>query len=196
MPGGFVRDSILPQGRRAHPEAVIGESLLLLCVVLYLDAATLAFATTALLLVYGRNYEAWQVAVFGGAASAAGSATQLLILRWILASGHPWMKRFAPSRDKVQATLAKYPSASFLALTLARATPLPDAPLKIVAAVIGYPVALYGLATFLGSVPYYWALALLGRAFRFPWWVLVAAGLIFVVGFGVDWWRKRRKAAS
>jgi uncharacterized membrane protein YdjX (TVP38/TMEM64 family) len=163
--------------------------------VLYLDAATLAFATTALLLVYGRNYEAWQVAVFGGAASAAGSATQLLLLRWALASGQPWMRRFAPSRDRVQAALAKFPSASFLALTLARATPLPDAPLKIVAAVVGYPIYLYGLATFLGSIPYYWALALLGRAFKFPWWVLGAAAALFVVGIGVDALRRRRKAA-
>ena len=172
------------------------DSLFFLCLLLFVDGATLALFTTPLLLQYGKLHPAWQVAVFGGLASALGSAVQILVLRWAVKSDVPWLKRFAPSREKLEQTLAKYPSASFLALALARATPLPDAPLKLVAAVVGYPAPLYALAVFLGSLPYYFALALAGKAFKIPTWVVIAAVVAIALGFGVDQWRKRRKAAG
>ena len=117
----------------------------------------------------------------------------MLFLRWILAANQPWMRRFAPSREKLESALKEFPSASFLALTVARATPLPDAPLKLVAATIGYPVALYGLATFLGSMPYYFVLALIGRKFAIPIWVIVAALVLIGLGVLIDAWRRNRK---
>ena len=92
------------------------------------------------------------MAVAGSSASAAGSALQLVVLRWAISSRHRWMARLAPSREKIEASLRQYPSASFLALLLARATPLPDAPLKVVA-VVEYPIALYTLAVLLGALP-------------------------------------------
>lgn len=172
------------------------DSLFFLCLLLFIDGATLALFTTPLLLQYGKLHPAWQVAVFGGLASALGSAVQIILLRWAVKSDVPWLRRFTPSREKLELTLAKYPSASFLALALARATPLPDAPLKLVAAVIGYPPPLYALAVFLGSLPYYFALALAGKAFRIPTWVVFAAMAAIALGFGVDQWRKRRRAAG
>jgi uncharacterized membrane protein YdjX (TVP38/TMEM64 family) len=175
---------------------VTGQSLWFLCLLLFLDGATFSFASTVLLLHYGRYHHPVLLAVAGGASSAIGSSVQLLILRWVLGSGQPWMKRFAPSREKLQAALKSYPSASFLALVTARATPLPDAPLKLVAATIGYPVALYGLATFLGSMPYFYALALIGSKVRIPLWVLLGAAGAVVAGVLVDRWRKRRRSGS
>jgi len=157
------------------------------------DAATLAFATTPLLLLYGRDHDPRAVALAGGLASALGSATQLLLLRWALATDKPWMRRLAPSRGKLEAALAQFPSASFLALVVARATPLPDAPLKLVAAAIGYPVVRYALATFLGSIPYYFVLALIGAKFKFPVWLLLAALAVIALGVGIDALRRRRK---
>jgi uncharacterized membrane protein YdjX (TVP38/TMEM64 family) len=145
-----------------------------------------------LLLQFGRYHPPWQVGLAGGAASALGSSLQLLLLRWALSSRHPWMSRFAPSRDKLEAALKGYPSASFLALAIARATPLPDAPLKLVAAFLEYPVHLYGLASFIGSIPYYYALALIGSKVRIPAWLLVAALVLILLGTLVDRWRKRR----
>src|SRR5580765_6869527 len=130
-------------------------SLWVLCGLLFVDGATIAAGSTVLVLTYGRFHEPWVIATLGGAASAAGGAIQLVILRWALHSGQPWMKRFTPSRDKIDASLKRYPSASFLMLTVAPATPLPDAPLKIVAAAVRYPIRLYTLATFLGTVPYF-----------------------------------------
>jgi ribonucleoside-triphosphate reductase len=171
-----------------------GESLLFLCLLLFVDGATFAFATTPLLLQYGKFHAPWSVAVAGGAASALGSAVQLWALRWLLASGQPWMRRFVPSREKLQATLERYPSASFVALMVARATPLPDAPLKLVAAAAGYPIPRYALAIFLGALPYYFALALIGRAVQIPNWVIFGALGLLAVGVVADRLRRGRKS--
>ena len=172
------------------------ESLWTLCLLLFVDGATFAFFTTPLLLQFGKFHAPWLVALTGGAASALGSVVQLLLLRWVLASNHPWTRRWTPSRDKLAATLARYPSASFLALMLARATPLPDAPLKLVAAAVGYPPVLYGIAIFLGALPYYFVLALVGNKVKIPVWILVAAMAAIVIGAGVDAWRKRGRNPS
>lgn len=172
------------------------DSLGLLCLLLLLDGATFAFFTTPLLLHYGHLHPAWQVALAGGTASAAGSVIQLLVLRWAMRADHPWMRRFAPSQEKLTAALARYPAASFVALMVARATPLPDAPLKLVAAAVGYPPALYGLAILLGALPYYFALAWVGQMIEIPIWVLVSAAVAIVLGAGLDQWRRRRAGVT
>ena len=121
---------------------------------------------------------------------------QLLLLRWALSASQPWMRRFAPSREKMEQAIQTYPSASFLALLLARATPLPDAPLKLVAAVAGYPIALYTLAVLLGALPYFYVLALVGKEVRAPNWLLIAAVVLITVGFVVDRLRARRPSSA
>jgi uncharacterized membrane protein YdjX (TVP38/TMEM64 family) len=160
------------------------------------DGATLAVSSTVLLLTYGRHHDPWVLALAGGASSALGSSVQLLILKWILSSKHGWMKRFTPSREKLEAALKSYPSASFITLVVARATPLPDAPLKLVAAVLEYPVHLYGLACFLGQAPYFFALALIGSKVKIPTWVLITAIVLIFAGVLFDRLRKRRTKAA
>jgi uncharacterized membrane protein YdjX (TVP38/TMEM64 family) len=174
----------------------LARSLWGMCIVLFLEGGTLSFLTTPTLLYYGKLHPAWAVGLAGSAASAAGSAVQLLVLRWAFAGGHRWMRRFAPSRAKVEQAIARHPSTSFVALLLARATPLPDAPLKLVAAVAGYSIVRYTLAVFLGSLPYFWVLALLGREFHVPAWILVAAAVTIALGLAVDHLRQRRRPAG
>lgn len=169
----------------------VSESLAWLCVLLFVDGATFAFATTPLLLQYGKFHPPWSVAMAGGLASALGSAVQLMVLRWLLANEQPWMRRFAPSRARLVDAQRRYPSASFMALVLARATPLPDAPLKLVAAAVGYPVVRYAVAIFIGAVPYYFFLAYLGRAFALPTSWLVGAAAVLAAGVIIDRWRRR-----
>ena len=162
------------------------ESLWVLCLLLFVDGATFAIFTTPLLLQYGKYHEPWVVALAGGFASALGGGIQILLLRWILASRHPWTRPFAPTREKLQSALANHPSASFLTLVVARATPLPDAPLKIAAAAAGYPVPSYCAAILLGSIPYYYALALAGHVFKFPSWLIAAALGVIVIAILID----------
>jgi uncharacterized membrane protein YdjX (TVP38/TMEM64 family) len=167
-------------------------SLWMLCAWLFVDGVTFGVLTTPLLLLASRQFAPWQVALYGAIASSAGSALQLWLLRWLIRSDRPWMRRWVPSREKIEATLAKYPSTSFAALLIARATPLPDAPLKIVAAVVEYPIPLYTLAVLLGSLPYYFALAWIGHQFQLPLSWVAGIAAVFVVAFLVDRLRRRR----
>jgi len=172
------------------------DSLWMMCLVLFVEGGSLSFLTTPTLLYYGKHHGPWEVALLGSASSAAGSAVQLAVLRWAISSRHRWMTRFAPSRERIEASVRQYPSASFMALLIARATPMPDAPLKLVAAVVEYPVGLYTLAVFLGALPYFYVLALLGREFRVPNWILFAAVGLLVIGFFVDRLRIRARART
>ena len=172
------------------------ESLPFFCLLLFFDGATFSFATTFLLLQYGKLHAPWMVAVFGGLASAGGGVLQLLLLRWLLRESQPWMKRFAPSREKLEAAVRSYPSTMFLALLWARLTPLPDAPLKLAAAATGYSPLRYGIAIYLGAIPYYFLLAQVGALFKLPGWVLAVAAGVLVLGFGFDFWRRRRARAK
>jgi len=141
---------------------------------LFLDGATFSIWTTLILLHYSTELPPWFVALVGSVASGLGSVLQFVLLRWVLGARQPWMRRFAPSRERLAAALARYPSASFLTIAVARATPLPDAPVKLVAATINYPALLYLLAIVLGALPYYFVIALLGHEFPFPGWILAA----------------------
>jgi uncharacterized membrane protein YdjX (TVP38/TMEM64 family) len=133
------------------------------------------------------------VAAAGSTSSGLWSALQYAELRWLLLARHRWMKRFAPSREKLEAAIRQYPSTSFLTILVARATPLPDAPVKLVAAFLEYPVRLYFLATLMGALPYYYVIALAGSRFRFPTWILIAAFLAIGLFALVDWLCKRRR---
>jgi len=175
---------------------VPADSLFMLCLWLFVDGATFSVATTPLLLLASSRFAPWQVAVAGGAASGAGNVIQLLALRWMLAHERPWMARFVPARASLDDARRRYPSASFLAIAIARATPLPDAPLKVVAAATGYPAALYWLAVFLGALPYYGALAWIGHTFRFPLWAIGVVAVVFVAGLAVDLLRRGRSDAA
>ena len=172
------------------------DSLWVLCLLLFVDGATFAFFTTPLLLQYGKLHEPWAVALAGGVSSAAGSVLQLSLIRWALNADWPWLRRFVPTREKVREVLAKYPSASFVAILVARATPLPDAPLKIVAAAVRYPLALYGLAIALGAMPYYYLLSLVGQKVKIPTRIIVIATSLILVAIVVDRLVRARRARS
>ncbi len=168
-------------------------SLGFLCLLLFADGALFSFATTPSLLYVARFHSPWVVAVTGALSSGLGSLAQYLFLVWVLRAKRPWMARFTPRRARLERALERYPSASFATIFVARATPLPDAPVKLVAAVIGYPALLYFLATLLGALPYYFVIALVGRAVHIPVWILIAAVVVIGLFVLVDHLRRRRQ---
>lgn len=186
MPGVLL-SSLSQLLRFAPPEL----SLPLLCLLLFVDNATLAVFSTPLLLAYAPRFEPWQVGVFGAASAGAGSTLQMLLLRWVLGSDWAWVKRFAPSYERVEKVLAGSPTASFMAILIARATPLPDGPIKIVAAAGRYPLPRYFLAVLLGGIPYFALLAWLGHEFPVPPWALLALVVSVALVFLIERWRKR-----
>ena len=167
----------------------------MLCLLLFVDNATTASFTTPMLLTYAPRFEPWQVGVFGAASAGLGSTVQLVMFRWILGSDWAWVKRFAPSREKVAKALAASPSASFLAILVARATPLPDGPIKLVAAAGHYPLPRYFLAVLLGGIPYFALLAWLGHEFPVPPWVLLLLVVVIALAFVFEGWRKSVRKA-
>ncbi|MCE9627639.1 MAG: VTT domain-containing protein [Candidatus Eisenbacteria bacterium] len=169
-------------------------SLPMLCLLLFIDNAMFAALTTPLLLAYAPHFEPWQVGVFGAASAGLGSTVQLRLFRWVLATDWPWVKKFAPSRDTIEKALAASPSASFLAIVIARATPIPDAPIKIVAAAGNYSLLRYFIAVLIGGIPYFALLAWLGHEFPIPPWVLLLVVLAVVLVFVFERWRKRGRA--
>jgi uncharacterized membrane protein YdjX (TVP38/TMEM64 family) len=178
-------------------------SLWVFSLALFVDGATFSFATTLLIILFAPHHAPWELALAGSLASALGSALQFYVLRLMLDSGHRWLHRFAPSRRKLAAALGQNPSASFLPILVARATPLPDAPVKLVAAAGRYPVRLYTLAILLGGLPYYFVLAFLARKaaalareFKLPWWAVVAAFALVGLGIVLDRLRRRRRGAA
>ena len=172
------------------------ESLLWLCLLLFADGATISAATTPLLLAWAPQHAPWKVAVFGGLASALGNCVQLVIFRWMLRQDRPWMRRFVPPRDHLEKALARYPSASFAAIAIARATPLPDAPIKLVVAFLGYPMWRYFAAVLLGALPYYYLLAVVGHRFHVPLPVIGALLAVVVVVALVEFVRSRGSRSS
>jgi len=186
---GVLLSSVSELMKFAPPEL----SLPLLCLLLFVDNATLAAFSTPLLLAYAPRFEPWQVGVFGAASAGAGSTVQLLLFRWLLGTDWPWVKRFAPSRDRVEKALTNSPHASFLAILLARATPLPDGPIKLVAAAGRYPLPRYFVAVLLGGIPYFALLAWLGHEFPVPPWALLALVVLVALVFLFERWRKRAR---
>ena len=85
------------------------ESLWFLCLLLFVDGATIAATSTVLVLTYGRYHPAWLLAITGAFASALGGGVQLAILKWALHTKQPWMHRFAPSRERIEPDRVTHP---------------------------------------------------------------------------------------
>ena len=97
------------------------ESLVVLCLLLFADGATFSFATTPLLLQYGKFHEPWQVAVFGGIAQP--------YVTWLIkATGSP----MAPAWYMMAAACVGIAAMSLMKETVPTKLDLPPAAIEIV----------------------------------------------------------------
>lgn len=160
--------------------------------VLFVDALALPMASTVYVAAMGNVQPPLVVAMAGAAATTAGSLTQYAIVRWIMRIGVTQRGVMRRVRDRIERAVASAPDATAAALFVVYATPLSAGPLRLIAAVSGFPVARFAAAIFLGCLPYYFALATLGHLIHFPLWILVPAVTVvvaFAITHAVQTWR-------
>ena len=161
---------------------------------LFVDALALPIASTLYVAHMGARHAPLLVAALGAVATTAGSIGQYLLVRWLVA--HPalqwgWLRR---TRERIVAAVAGAGGATFWALFVIYATPLGAGPLRLVAAVGGYPLPRFGLAILLGCLPYYTAVAVLGRAIRLPAWAYAGLIAVAIIMTALVAWRRGRAA--
>ncbi len=157
---------------------------------LFVDALALPIASTLYVAYMGERHAPWLVAVLGALGTTAGSVAQYLVVRWLLA--HPtlqwgWLVR---ARTRVIGLVGDSGHATFWALFVIYATPLGAGPLRLIAAAGGYPLPKFAAAIALGCLPYYAAVAWLGKAVQLPAWVY-AVGIVATVAIVVVAWMSR-----
>jgi len=161
---------------------------------LFVDALFFPLASTVYVAYFGARHDPWLACSLGALATTLGSLAQYGAVRWIVTrpSGLPgWLVRM---RNRVEETLAGSHHATFWALFVIYATPLGAGPLRLVAAAGGFPLWKFGLAIFLGCLPYYFALAWFGHAVHLPAWVYAAA-IIALLALGAAQFLARRARA-
>jgi len=158
---------------------------------LFVDAFLFPLASSLYVAYFGAQHTALSTALLGACATTLGSVGQYLVVRAIVTRprGLPgWLVRL---RGRIENALTGSTHATFWALFVIYATPLGAGPLRIVAAAGGFPLGRFALAIFLGCLPYYFALAWLGRTVHLPLWVYVAA-VLAALALGAAQWLSRR----
>jgi len=173
-------------------EALVG----LVLATLWMRGPASAFLPVGLepvLMLYGRLYPAWQVALVAGGASACAEVISLHLVRGVMA-----MRLLGRARDSVQGSrmMGLFNRQPAAAVALAAISPIPDWITRTLAAVARYPAWRYVLADTLGRLPKLWLPAALGTVIAIPdrWLAGVAVGtMVFGGAAGLwKWWRLKR----
>ena len=162
---------------------------------LFVDALAFPIASTLYVAYMGQRHPPLLVAGLGALATTAGSVGQYLVVRWLLARPslqRPWLVRL---RERIVGAVAGAGQATFWALFVIYATPLGAGPLRLVAAAGGYPLPKFAAAILLGCLPFYTAVAILGRAVRLPAWAYAALIAVTVAATAFLALRRRREGA-
>ena len=163
---------------------------------LFVDALALPIASTVYVAYMGERHHPLLVAVLGTLGTTAGSVGQYLAVRWLIA--HPSLQRpwLVKLRERIVTAVRGAGQATFWALFVIYATPLGAGPLRLVAAVAGYPLGRFAGAIALGCLPFYTAVAILGRAVQLPAWVYAVLIVVTIVVTLVLALRRGRRPAG
>jgi uncharacterized membrane protein YdjX (TVP38/TMEM64 family) len=148
---------------------------------LFVDALALPIASTLYVAYMGERHHPLLIGGLGALGTTAGSIGQYLFVRWLIgrpALQWPWLVNL---RERIVGAVSGAGHATFWALFVIYATPLGAGPLRLVAAVAGYPLPRFALAIALGCLPFYTAVAILGRAVQLPPWayaLLIVATIV------------------
>ena len=137
---------------------------------LFVDALAFPIASTVYVAYMGERHAPLFVAVLGALATTLGSVGQYLVVRWVIAHPRLQARWLVALRERIRHAVEGAGQATFWALFVIYATPLGAGPLRLVAAVGGFPLGRFAAAIALGCLPFYYVVALLGRVIRLPAW--------------------------
>ncbi|MFC1716165.1 VTT domain-containing protein [Candidatus Poribacteria bacterium] len=131
------------------------------------------------ILLYGAVYSPWLVALCAGIAISMIELANYQILTPIL----DWKRIGAFKEKPFYRRSERYFSAfPFLSLLFACFTPVPFIPFRILAVTTRYSIKKFVLSVFLGRVPRFYLLALIGGTLNLPNWTYV---IILVLAFSI-----------
>jgi uncharacterized membrane protein YdjX (TVP38/TMEM64 family) len=164
-----------------------------LCITIFLHgplAPLLPAAHEAVLLVTGRVYAPWLVAVVGIAGTLYMEYINYYVYRAVLL--HPRLERTRQSK-LVRSTVALFQRAPFFCVWLCSWSPLPYWAVRFLGPLAGYDVRRYLLATFLGRGPRYYVIALFGKILPVSNLVLVLVTVAMIAVAVLIGWRQRAR---
>ncbi|MEP7124221.1 MAG: VTT domain-containing protein [Byssovorax sp.] len=125
----------------------------------------------------------WEIALLGALAAAVAAVFDYFFVRRVF-------RIAALDRLRAHRLFARVESAAkvapFLTILLFAALPLPFVMVRVMMPITGYPLPRYVVATALGRLPRFYVLALFGKLFDIPNWVLgaVLVGALVLGGLG------------
>ena len=131
------------------------------------------------LLLYGKMYSPWLVAICAGVGISVIELINYYILGFILDSRKIRGFREKQSYQRAEHYFSKF---AFPSLLFACLTPVPFIPFRVLAVTTGYSVKKYVLSVFIGRVPRFYLLAWMGKVLNLPLWVYV---IVIVIAFSI-----------
>jgi hypothetical protein len=146
-----------------------------------------------ILMLFGRLYEPWLVAVVG--------VTGTIYVEYLNYHVYGHITHMGPLRRMQESAVVRkiltwFERAPFLTVWVCSWSPLPYWPVRFISPMVGYDVRRHLLATFLGRFPRLWFFAALGL-----WWNVSTGFLVLlsvasiVLALGVWGWRRSRRVA-
>jgi len=129
------------------------------------------------ILLYGKLYPPWIVAICAGIAISVIEFVNYQILMFMINLRKIRRFREKQSYQRAEHYFSKFP---FLSLLFACLTPVPFIPFRVLAVTTGYPARKYVLSVFIGRTPRFYLLAWIGIALNLPFWVYV---IVLVIAF-------------
>ncbi|MBN1273124.1 MAG: VTT domain-containing protein [Candidatus Aminicenantes bacterium] len=149
------------------------------------------------ILYFGKFYPALTVALITSAGTLLTETLNYSVFQYVTDS--KLFKKLS-AKKTVSKLISLFNKAPFIALMVAGFTPIPFYPFRFLVVMARYPVLKYLSAVFLSRTPRFFILALIGKTFKFPDWLLVAlfAVLILVANFPLlrKLFKKKQKQKS
>lgn len=143
-----------------------------------------------ILLYFGKFYIPMKIALISSGGTILAEALNYSVFNFVVN-----MNFFDKIRDKKTVTkiVDLFNKAPFLALIVAGFTPIPFYPFRFLVVMARYPLIKYILAIFLSRTPRFFLIAFLGRAVKFPDYLLILLFVVLIISANLPLLRKLLK---